>query len=136
MDSVLMLAFLSRFFFFWKHFMENLLNLPKCKLLHVTEPKKIKFLVLQRYPHSDPRKPCNSLPQCNKTERILQCFIIIKILDLFLRTSCTSTSETFASQMKTSSHVIYEETVSLVQVIYCSLKFLRNWSIARESLLF
>ena len=34
------------FFFFWKYFMENLLNLPKCKLLHVTEPKKIKFLVL------------------------------------------------------------------------------------------
>ena len=102
MDSVLMLAFLSLFFvfFFWIYFMDNLLNLPKCKLLHVTEPKKIKFLVLQRYPHSDPRKPCNSLPQCNKTERSLQCFIII--LDFFLRTSCTSTSVTFASQMKTA----------------------------------
>ena len=31
------------FFFFWIYFMDNLLNLPKCKLLHVTEPKKIKF---------------------------------------------------------------------------------------------
>ena len=30
-------------FFFLDIFYGHLLNLPKCKLLHVTEPKKIKF---------------------------------------------------------------------------------------------
>ena len=43
--------------------------------------KKLTFKCYRGTLIQDPRKPCNSLPQCNKTERILQCFIII--LDFF-----------------------------------------------------
>ena len=137
MDSVLMLAFLSLVFFFffsgnifWRIYL--IYRSVNCFMLQ--SQKKLSFQCSRSTLIQSPENLATHYRSAIKLRE--SCSVLLLFWIFFLRTSCSSTSVTFASQMKTSSHVIYEETVSLVQIIYSSLKLLRNWSIARESLLF